>query len=381
MQNDVLVMIPGPTPVIRPIQQEMSREIQAFGDPRFIADYRALIETLGQVFNCTGKTFALAGTGTLAMEMAIANSTRRGDAVLIISNGFFGDRFIDICERKGLEVDTIKAEWGDCVPAAEIAAKLQTKQYAAVTVTHVDTSTGVRAPIQEIGEIMRNYPNSIYIVDGVAATGGEYTDVDGMHIDLLFTGSQKAFGVCPGMFIVWASEKALARRKSLGVIPEYYIDFEKWLPVMDDPAKYFATPAINLVWALKKSTELIQQEGLLARYQRHEKNARALQTAFEVLGFQILAKPECRSVTLSNLLYPNCINDAAFRAAMLEEGVVVAGALAAYASRAFRVGHMGNITMNDMIRLLTAIERALNRCGHTVAYGSSVGAYMQKFNT
>jgi aspartate aminotransferase-like enzyme len=281
MDQSVLVMIPGPTPVVKSIQEQMGRDIQAFGDPRFVKCYKTLIDDLGKLFNCSGKTFPIAGTGTLAMEMAIANTTKRGDNVLIVTNGFFGDRFIEICERKGLKVDVLAAEWGECITAEEINKRLMKKPYAAITVSHVDTSTAVVAPVAEIGGIMKKYPDTIYIVDGVAATGAEYTDVDGMGIDLLFTGSQKAFGVCPGMLVVWAGQKALARRKALGMIPEYYVDFEKWIPIMDDPSKYFATPAINLVFAMSEATKIIAEEGLKPRYERHKKNAAAVRKALE----------------------------------------------------------------------------------------------------
>lgn len=380
MKNKVAVMIPGPTPVVKSIQDQMGREMQAFGDPRFVADYKGLIDDLGEMFNCGGKTFPLAGTGTLAMEMAISNVTKRGDNVLIISHGFFGDRFIDICERKGLKVDVMQAEWGTIIPVEEIDAKLASKNYAAMTVTHVDTATGVLAPIAEIGEMMKKHPETIYIVDGVAATAGEYANVGEMNIDIMFTGSQKAFGVCPGMFILWASKRALERRETLGTIPEYYVDFAKWIPIMDNPAKYFATPAVNLVWAMQESVRIIKDEGLKNRYERHLKNARAMQAAFESLGFKILAQPGHRAVTLSNLVYPQGIDDAKFRATLLEEGIIVAGGLAAYAGRMFRIGHMGNIDINDEVAVLGVIERALNRCGHSVALGSGIGVYMNEMN-
>ena len=169
----------------------------------------------------------------------------------------------------------------------------------------------------------------------------------------------------------------MKRRASLGVIPEYYIDFEKWIPIMDDPSKYFATPAINLVWALKESVRIIKAEGLKNRYERHRKNARAMQAAFESLGFKVLAAPACRAVTLSNLVYPDGINDAVFRAALLDEGVIVAGGLAAYSGRMFRIGHMGNIDINDEVAVLGCIERALVRCGHPVTLGESIGIYLK----
>lgn len=380
MEKNVLVMIPGPTPVVKSIQEQMGREIQAFGDPRFVKDYKELIDELGTLFNCSGQTFPLAGTGTLAMEMAIANVTKRGDNVLIVSNGFFGDRFIEICERKGLQADVLSAEWGSAVSPEAIDRKLSEKDYAAVTVTHVDTSTAVIAPVAEIGKVMKKHSNTIFILDGVAATAGEFADVDGMGIDVMFTGSQKAFGVCPGMFVLWASKKALARRKSLGTIPEYYVDFEKWLPIMENPAKYFATPAVNLVWAMKEATEIIKTEGLQARDARHHKNAQAIHKALEAVGFTILAKPECRADTLSVCIYPDGVDDAKFRAAMFDAGVVVAGALGAYAGKAFRLGHMGNIDQNTIVQALSAVERALKECGCSIEFGTAVGTYLSAMN-
>ena len=377
MDNKVMVMIPGPTPVVKSIQDQMGREMQAFGDPRFVADYKSVIDDLGELFDCSGQTFVIAGTGTLAMEMAISNVTKRGDNILIVSNGFFGDRFIEICERKGLNVDVLSSEWGKTASAADIDKKLSEKNYAAMTVSHVDTATGVVAPIAEIGEVMKKYPDTIYIVDGVAATAGEYEQVDGMNIDILFTGSQKAFGVCPGLFLLWASKKALARREALGTIPEYYVDFAKWIPIMQDPSKYFATPAVNLVWAMQESVRLVKKEGLKARYERHLKNARAVQAALEAMGFGILADKDHRAVTLSNVLYPEGINDAEFRKIIQEEGIIVAGGLAAYAGKMFRIGHMGNIDTGDMVAALSAIERTMKRLGKDVL-GVGVATYMKE---
>ena len=271
----------------------------------------------------------------------------------------------------------LSSEWGKTASAADIDKKLSEKNYAAMTVSHVDTATGVVAPIAEIGEVMKKYPDTIYIVDGVAATAGEYEQVDGMNIDILFTGSQKAFGVCPGLFLLWASKKALARREALGTIPEYYVDFAKWIPIMQDPSKYFATPAVNLVWAMQESVRLVKKEGLKARYERHLKNARAVQAALEAMGFGILADKDHRAVTLSNVLYPEGINDAEFRKIIQEEGIIVAGGLAAYAGKMFRIGHMGNIDTGDMVAALSAIERTMKRLGKDVL-GVGVATYMKE---
>ncbi|HOG63735.1 MAG TPA: alanine--glyoxylate aminotransferase family protein, partial [Sedimentibacter sp.] len=310
--------------------------------------------------------------------MAVANVTKRDDNILIVSNGFFGDRFIEICNRKGLNVDVLSAEWGDVVSPEAIEEKLKEKNYAAITVTHVDTSTGARAPIEKIGEVLKKFPDTIYIVDGVAASAGEREYVDDMNIDILFTGSQKAFGVAPGLAIVWAGKKALARRKSLGTIPEYFIDFEKWIPIMNDPSKYYATPAVNMVWALKESLRLIKEEGLEERYERHAKVSNAFNDSLEAMGFKLLAKKEYRCNTLSTVLYPEGINDAEFRKVLAEEGAVVAGGLAAYAGKMFRIGHMGNIDDHTVYSAIAAIERTLIRLGHKYEVGIGLKTLLEK---
>jgi aspartate aminotransferase-like enzyme len=354
----------------------MGRETIAFGDPAFVADFKNLIADLKSLFRTSGEVFVVAGTGTLAMEMAIANSTKRGDAVLVVSHGYFGDRFVEICERKGIKVDVLKSDWGKIVPVEAIGKKLEQNTYAVLTVTHVDTSTGVCAPIEEIGRLLKNQNDTIYIVDGVCATGAEREFVDEMGIDILFTGSQKAFGVAPGLLVLWAGRKAMARRATLGLIPEYYVDFEKWLPIMHDPSKYFATPAVNMVWAMKEAIRIIKEEGLEERCGRHRNVASALQAALEALGFGILAEEGVRASTLTGALYMEGVDDLQFRQTLAEEGVQVAGGLGPYAGKLFRLGHMGNIDTHDVVSVIAAIERTLQRIGKEVEFGKGVGTLM-----
>lgn len=379
MKNKKLVMIPGPTPVVRSIQDQMGRDTVAFGDPAFVQDFKDLLKDLKEMWQTDGEVFVVAGTGTMGMEMAIANTLKKGDNLLIVSHGFFGDRFIELAERKGINVDVIQSEWGKVFTPEEVDEALSKKDYQAVTVTHVDTSTAALAPIKEIGEVMKKYPDTIYIVDGVAATGGEESYVNPMNIDILLTGSQKAFGVAPGLMMLWASKKAMDRRASLGTIPEYYIDFDKWLPIMHDPSKYYATPAVNMVWALKESVSIMKEEGLKERYERHVKTAEAMQKAFEAMGFKILADESCRAHTLSCVLYPEGIDDAEFRKIIAEEGAIVAGGLGAYAGKLFRMGHMGNVDNVDLVSALASVERTLYRLGKNVL-GEGVKAFTENIS-
>ncbi|SKC80758.1 pyridoxal-phosphate-dependent aminotransferase family protein, partial [Maledivibacter halophilus] len=218
------------------------------------------------------------------------------------------------------------------------------------------------------------FKDTMYIVDGVCATAAEPEYMHDFGIDVLLTGSQKAFGVAPGLAIVLAGPTALKRRETLGDIPEYYADFKKWEPIMDNPAKYFATPAVNMIWAFKESVKIIKEEGIENRYERHKKVGRAMQKALEELGFKILAEKDHRAVTLSNLIYPEGIDDGKFRSLLAQEGIAVAGGLGAYAGKMFRLGHMGNIDTHDLVSTLSTIERALYKSGMKDVMGKGVAA-------
>ena len=374
-----LVMIPGPTPVIRSIQNQMARDTVAFGDPSFIEDFKEVVAELNGILSCSGECFVVAGSGTLAMEMALSNVTQQGDNVLICSHGFFGDRYVDIAQRKKLNTDVLRIAWGSAPTPELIEAELIKKKYSVITITHAETSTGAAAPVKEICSMLKSkYPEVIVIIDGVAATGGIEAYMD-WGIDILFTCSQKCFGVSPGLAILWASERAVQKRKSLPPIPESYIDFEKWIPVMHDPTKYWGTPPINLIWALKESVCIIKEEGITERYKRHERQAAILDEAMESIGFSVAAHKEFRAPTLSVYFYPegSGIVDADFRRVLAEEGVQSAACLGEYAGKGIRLGHMGNIDKHTLVSTIAAVERTCVKCGYEIELGRALGVLQQ----
>ena len=374
-----LLMIPGPTPVVRSIQDQMGRETVAFGDAGFVADFKEVVADLKSMWRCDGEAFVVAGSGTLAMEMAVANVTKSGDNVLVCSHGFFGDRFIDMCSRKGLNVDVMKVAWGSVYTPEQLDAELSKKKYTAVTVTHVDTSTGVVIPLKAICEMMKKkHSEVLLIVDAVAAAGGAESWMD-WGIDVLLTCSQKAFGVAPGLAMLWASKRAVEKRKALGTISESYVDFERWIPVMNDPAKYWGTPPINMIWALKEGIRIMKEEGLEERYARHARQAAFFASAMEALGFKVAASQALRAPTLSVFFYPegSGLDDAAFRAKLAEEGVQSAGCLADFAGKGFRLGHMGNIDKHVLVGTIAAIERACLKCGYKIQPGKGLAVLQE----
>jgi aspartate aminotransferase-like enzyme len=372
-----LVMVPGPTPVARSIQEAAGRETISFLDPRLTGEFRALINDLAVMWRCDGLAFVVAGSGTMAMEMALVNAASAKDRVLVCSNGYFGDRYADICSRKSFETETLRpARWGETVGIAEIDARLRSGKFDVLVVTHVETSTGVEFPLRELCRFMRDaHPDVVIIADGVASMGGVEFYMD-WGVDIMITCSQKCFGAPPGLGILWASRRALARREAMGPITEVYIDFEKWVPVMRDTIKYWGTPAVNMIWALCESVRIIKEEGLENRFRRHRKYAEAVRKALAALGFGIGAEESVASPTVTVGKYPHGfpLGDAEFRNKVYDEGAHIAGCFGEFSGKAFRVGHMGNIDEGVLVAAIAAIERACVKCGYKIEPGAGLGA-------
>jgi len=162
----------------------------------------------------------------------------------------------------------------------------------------------------------------------------------------------------------------------LGTIPESYFDFEKWIPIMNDPSKYWGTPAVNMVWALKEGVRIMLEEGLEERYARHTRQAAIFAAAMEAIGFKIAAAKENRASTLSVFLYPDGsgLDDMAFRTKLAEEGVQAAGCLGDFAGKGFRLGHMGNINKHTLVGTIASVERACVKCGYKIDLGKGLAA-------
>ncbi len=374
-----LVMIPGPVPVSASVLQHLGNETLAHTDPDFVADFQKLLSDLRAMVNCSGIAFLVAGSGTMGMEMAIANIAGDNDKVLICSNGHFGDRYISICKNRGLNMKTIHAEWGKSVTPEQVDAELSKDSYTVVVMTHVETSTGVELPLREMAEMIHmKHPKVLFLVDGVAAGGGVDVDMK-WGIDVYFTCTQKAFCCVPGMAIIWANERALTKRAKMGSIRESYIDFARWIPVMVDTKQYWGTPAVNNIMALKESVRIMLEEGLPERYKRHKEEAELIRGSLVAIGFHVMADEGYRAPTLSVFLYPEDmpVTDTAFRAACSSEGAVLAACQGEFAGKGFRMGHMGNLDKHILISAIAAIERAALTCDFKIEPGAAL-AVMQR---
>jgi aspartate aminotransferase-like enzyme len=372
--DEMLTMIPGPTPVHARILDALARPTTSHVAPLFVEEFRQALAGFRTLCRSgAAQPFVVAGGGTLAMEMALVNVVAPGEKLLVVSHGYFGDRFGDLAAAFGIEADVLKAEWGTAIPPAEVAAKLQAGRYAGVTVSHVDTSTGTLSPVEGYVEALKDRPE-IFILDGVCATGGVDERFDEWGVDVLLTGPQKAIGAPPGLALCLFSDRAMARRKGRASVPAYYADVMRWLPVMQDPGKYFSTPCVNEIVSLAEALRILQAEGLDARFARHGRIARGFRAGLEALGLVLFTDASCRADTLSVVRLPEGIADAAFRKEVASRGVVVAGGLGPIAGKAFRLGHMGNIGPAEVATTLTAIEGALAALGHPVSPGVALAA-------
>jgi alanine-glyoxylate transaminase/serine-glyoxylate transaminase/serine-pyruvate transaminase len=374
MLDETLTMIPGPTPVHPRILAALARPTISHLAPATVEAFREALRDFRTLCRSdSAQPVIVSGGGTLAMEMALVNLVRPGERLLVISQGYFGDRYGELASAFGIEVEMLQAEWGSAVRAEEVARALSRGAYRAVTMTHVDTSTGTCAPVEEYCALLRGR-EAFAILDGVCATGGVDERFDEWGVDVLLTAPQKAIAAPPGLALCLFSERAVARRRQLGQVPAYYADLQRWLPIMADPARYFSTPPVNELFALQEALAMALGEGLERRFARHRTLAAALRAGLATLGLDLFTGTEWLAPTLSVLLFPPGVEDARFRHELAARGVVVAGGLGAIAGRAFRLGHMGNIAAAEVACVLQAMEDALAAAGARVVPGSALAA-------
>ena len=364
-----LLLIPGPTLVSDEVLEALSQETMAHTDERFVKITSETLVKVKALFGADkGHPFVIAGSGTLGMEMSLTNILNDKENLLVISHGYFGDRFIEIGHALNVNVDVLRAPTGETVPIEIIERTVKDKHFDAITITHVDTSTGTLSDVEAIAKVVHNVsPSTLIIVDGVCAGGGVKELFDDWGIDVIFTGSQKAIAVPPGLTMLAFSERAIAKRKSMKITRTYYGDILRWIPVMEDPHRYFATPAVNMVYALNKSLNDIFSFGLENYFEKHITLARRVRNAMSITGFELVSKNP--APTLSVFKYPQGISDTDFRSKLYEKGIVVAGALAELQGKAFRIGHMGSITEDELMVAVKKIVEVLEGMGVKIEKG------------
>ena len=381
MKNRKLLMIPGPIEFTPEVMRAMGMPTASHVAPNFIEAFGRALERLREVFLCpSGQPFVVAGSGSLAMDMAAANLVEPGDKALVVNTGYFGDRFGAILTRYGAEVTQVRAPAiGDTPSLAEVEAALAREQFKVMTITHVDTSTAVAADVQGLSALGQRH-GALVVVDGVCSVAGEEMRQEEWGIDLALTASQKAIGVPPGLALVVAGPRALdAYRQRKTPVLNYYADWTQWLPIMkayeERRASYYGTPPVNLIWALNVSLGQILEEGMEARFARHSWLSDALKAGIGALGLsQVPVAADKTATTLTAPCYPEGVH-----ATMLkhvgEAGVILAGGLhPEIKTRYFRIGHMGAVSPSDILTTMGAVEHGLAKAGYDFEFGAGLAA-------
>ncbi len=328
-------------------------------DPDFLEVLAGIRSKLRTVFQTSNDlTLAVSGTGTAAMEAALGNLIEPGDPVLVCVQGYFGQRLAEIAHRYGAVVETLEVPWGQVHEPASIRSALERRPARVVCLVHAETSTGALQPgIDEIASACRDH-DALLVLDVVTSLGGLPVGVDAWGVDVAYSAGQKSLSAPPGLSPITVGERA--RRRIAGRTappPVFYLDLELLHRYWGDEPSYHHTAPISTAFALDEALRLAVEEGLPARFQRHQETAQRLWRGLEELGLPLLIPPALRLPTLSTPILPEGVDDAGIRRRLrMEHDIEIAGGFGPLAGRIWRIGLMGESSRPEHVdRLLSAL--------------------------
>ncbi len=365
--------IPGPTPIPEEVRRAQAAPMIDHRGTEFAAMQAEITSGLATLIGTSGDVLLLTGSGSGAMEAAIVNSLSPGDRVLAVIIGGFGDRFADIAQAFGAQVDRFQVEWGEAADAAALAARLaESPPYRAVLLTHNETSTGVANPLRELVAAVHAAPGDpLVIVDGISGLGAMPFEMDAWGIDLVVSASQKAWMASPGIAIAAIGPRA-KEAEATATMPRVYWSFaeaRKWAEKGQTPW----TPAVAVLYGLRVGVRRLMEEGRERTWARHEAIAAGSQAGLEGLGLRLVARPQDRSATVTAAWLPEGLDWPPFNADMRSRGLVVAGGQGKWAGRIMRFGHMGMVEIDEMIDAVRVMGETMGDHG----FGTDVPAACQ----
>ena len=376
MQDKLTLMIPGPTPVPETVLLAMGRHPIGHRSADFQKIVKRTTAQLKWLHQTSGDVLALTGSGTAAMEAGIINVLSKGDRVLCGDNGKFGERWVKVAKAYGLDVQVIKADWGQPLDPEAFRTALEAdtaKAIRAVILTHSETSTGVINDLQTIAGHVRAHGTALTIADCVTSLGATNVPMDEWGLDVVGSGSQKGYMMPPGLAFVAMGERAWTAYESSD-LPKFYLDLGKYRKSAAADSNPF-TPAINLYFALEASLEIMQAEGLEAIFTRHDRHRRATQAAMKAIGLPLYAAEGYGSPAITAVA-PEGIDAEVLRKKVKDRfDILLAGGQDHLKGKVFRIGHLGFVCDRDVITAVAAIEATLQELGLAkAAIGAGVGA-------
>jgi len=360
MENEPLLMIPGPVPVPERVRMAMMRQAINHRGPAFGAIYAESVRVLKDLFHTENELFVISGSGTAAMEAAIGNFGR-DRKIAALENGKFGERMGKIGQRYG-DVTVLRSDWGTPLDLDGLERALA-EGAELVTMVHNETSAGIKNPAEVVGRMARKH-GALFVMDGITSIGGDLVDVDGWGVDVAFVGSQKCLAAPAGLSAISVSKKAWER---LSEKRPYYLDLAAYRKsAAGTPMETPYTPAVPLFLALREALGIIEAEGIQKRIGRHRRMAEAVRAAVAAWGLPMFPKPDgihAYSNTVTAVAIPDGVNEKVLRATVKGLGIEIAGGQDHLKGKIFRIGHMGAVGAPELLATLSAVEFALGKAG------------------
>lgn len=363
---------PGPTMVPPEVLLEEASPMMHHRTAEFSEILEEVVDGLQKLLGTREEVYTIAGSGTAAMEAAVANVCSPGDKAICSTGGKFGTRWAEICEAYGCDVVTIEVEWGKSLSPDQVKAALDEHPDArAVYITHSETSTGALTDVEAIAAITRE-TDTLLGVDSITGAGVHPFKMDEWGVDIVSVGSQKGCMIAPGLGFIAVSDRTWDAIEQC-TSPRYYLDLramrKKWEKGTTTPF----TAAVSLTRALQKALEMMFEEGLENVYERHARLAEATRAAVKAMGLEVLSENPANCVTA--VVGPEGIDTGDLTDKMRDEyGVTIAGGQAHLKGKIFRIGHMGYVSEEDLLVVIGCLERALKDLGHDFEFGAGVAA-------
>lgn len=378
LQDQTILRIPGPSPIPPSVQRAMNQSMIGHRGKETSDMLKKIAPGLKKVFGTTQEVAIIAGSGTAGLETAVVNVVKPGEEVLVVVTGSFGDRFTKICEAFNIKVHVLNVEWGKALNPEEIKAFLAGHpEIKVVFSTYCETSTGVLNPIDKLALAVQEVSDALIVVDGVSCVAGVETKMDEWGIDVMVTGSQKAFMLPAGLTFVAASEKAWKVIEENDQ-PRFYLSLKKYRDnLLKDTTPF--TPALSLLFGLEQVLSLLEAEGLNNVYSRHALMKDMTRAAFKALGIPLLTSDEDASPTVT-AVQPEDFDAEEFRKILKKEfAISIAGGQQHLTGKIFRIGHMGYCSPADQLQIISAIEVALKKLGKNIELGKGTAAAQQVY--
>ncbi|MDB5096995.1 MAG: aminotransferase, class, partial [Cyanobacteria bacterium RYN_339] len=376
MNEHMRLMLPGPTPIPPSAQAALSKPMMNHRGPEFGELFRECMAGIRWLYQTEGDVVLFpASSGTGGLEATLVNVLSPGDQVLALVAGEFGARFADMAEAFGAVVTRMSVEYGECFDADFVGKAVAAAPYTAILITHNETSTAVMQPLQQIAAAARlARPEILVLVDAVSSLGVVDLPVDAWDLDVVASGSQKAFMIPPGMASCSVSARAWKAHET-AKMARYYWDFSK-AKAFEGKGQTPWTPALPLIYALAESLRIMRAEGLEKIFARHEVMTQMLRSGCRAMGLETVVKNESIASRSVTAVFPPTGIDADKMRALVQEafGLVLAGGQGKLAGKIFRVGHLGFYQPLDMITVLAALEVTLTRMGAQIPLGAGVRA-------